>query len=135
MILRTPLSSALLLGLLSSPAFACGDEAALYSGDYDQCMNQAVSTASMLNCIAAEHARQDKLLNDNYQKLMAQLSAKRKSRLLAAQRLWLQYRDANCQAYVDPDGGSSEAIVGADCALRATAERAAELAKMQPENH
>ncbi|POZ63212.1 lysozyme inhibitor LprI family protein [Chromobacterium alticapitis] len=134
MTLRSFLAAAL-LGLLSTPVFACGDEAALYSADYDQCMNQAASTIAMLDCIAAEHAKQDKLLNANYQKLMEQLSATRKPRLLAAQKLWLQYRDANCQAYVDPDGGSSEAIVGADCALRATAERAAELAKMQPEAH
>ncbi|QEL57482.1 lysozyme inhibitor LprI family protein [Chromobacterium paludis] len=125
--------AAALLGLLSAAAIACGDEAALYSRDYDQCMDQAASTASMLDCIAAEHAKQDKLLNGNYQKLMDQLSAKRKPRLQAAQRLWLQYRAANCQAYVDPDGGTSEAIVGADCMLRSTAERAAELAKMQPE--
>ncbi|UTH75507.1 lysozyme inhibitor LprI family protein [Chromobacterium sp. IIBBL 290-4] len=135
MINRTSFAGALLLGLLSAPAFSCGDEAMLYSADYDQCMNQAASTAAMLDCIHTEHGKQDKLLNDNYKKLMAQFSSKRQPRLLAAQRLWLQYREANCQAYVDPDGGTAEALTGADCMLRATAERAAELAKMQPEQH
>ena len=129
------LCAALPLTLLSASALACGDEAALYSRDYDQCMDAAASTAAMQNCIAAEHGKQDKTLNDNYRKLMAALAKPRQPQLLAAQRLWLQYRDANCRLYADPDGGTAATLAAADCALAATAARAAELAKLLPEQH
>ncbi|AXE30187.1 hypothetical protein DK842_09880 [Chromobacterium phragmitis] len=127
------LSALLLLGLLSIRAFACAEET-MYSHHYDQCMDQTGGvTVGMLDCIAAEHARQDKQLNDNYRKLMAALPAKRRQRLQTAQRLWLKYRAANCSAYVDPDGGTAESLVAADCELASTAARAAELAKLQAE--
>ncbi|OHX22041.1 lysozyme inhibitor LprI family protein [Chromobacterium sphagni] len=129
------LPSAILLALLSVQAQACGDEAALYSRSYDQCMEQAASTAAMQDCIAAEHAGQDKLLNDNYKKLMAALTAPRQPQLREAQQLWLRYRDANCRLYADPAGGSAAALAAADCALAATAARAVELAKLMPEQH
>ncbi|MCD4502342.1 lysozyme inhibitor LprI family protein [Chromobacterium vaccinii] len=126
------LSALLLLGLLSLRAFACAEEA-MYSHHYDQCMDQAGGvTAGMLDCLSAEHARQDKQLNDTYRKLMAALPAKRQQRLQVAQRLWLKYRAANCNAYVDPDGGTAESLVAADCELASTAARAAELTKLQP---
>jgi uncharacterized protein YecT (DUF1311 family) len=41
--------------------------------------------------------------------------------------LWLQYREANCKFYDDPEGGSMQRILANDCFLRMTAERAEEL--------
>lgn len=73
------------------------------------------------------HTRQDQQLNRNYQVLMAELTAERKKQLQTAQRLWIQYRDANCQFYLDPDGGSMATIAAADCSLQMTADRAREL--------
>jgi uncharacterized protein YecT (DUF1311 family) len=126
------LSALLLLGLLSFRAFACAEEA-MYSHHYDQCMDQAGGvTVGMLDCIAAEHARQDKQLNSTYRKLMAGLPAKRQQKLQTAQRLWLKYRAANCDAYLDSDGGTAGSLVAADCELASTAARAAELTKLQP---
>ena len=49
-----------------------------------------------------------------------------------AQRLWLQYRDANCQFYADPDGGTAAGVAAADCVLQMTAGRARELAGLRP---
>ena len=85
-------------------------------------------TAEMHACISAEHTRQDQQLNRNYQILMAELIPERKKQLQAAQRLWLQYRDANCQFYLDPDGGTAAGVAAADCVLQMTANRARELA-------
>ncbi|WP_223295267.1 lysozyme inhibitor LprI family protein [Allochromatium vinosum] len=69
----------------------------LYTTRYSSCMDQAGGvTVEMLDCIGEELNTQDARLNGAYQKLRAQLSAERRKALQSAQRLWIQYRDANC---------------------------------------
>ena len=80
----------------------------------------------MVECITAEHARQDKRLNAGYKTLMAKLTPERKKQLQATQRLWLQFRDANCGFYADPDGGSLARIAANQCHLDMTTRRAQE---------
>jgi uncharacterized protein YecT (DUF1311 family) len=50
-------------------------------------------------------------LNAAYKALQARIEANQRQSLLAAQRLWVQYRDANCGFYgvqdVDPAGAGS----------------------------
>lgn len=102
------------------------------SANFAACMDKSGGvTAEMHSCIAAEHTRQDQQLNRNYQVLMAELTPARKKQLQTAQRLWLQYRDANCQFYADPDGGTMAGIAAADCVLQMTASRARELADLR----
>ncbi len=84
-------------------------------------------TVEMLNCIDEELVTQDGRLNGAYKKLTKQLAAARKSQLVAAQRLWVQYRDANCEFYSDPEGGTAAAIARNECVLTQTAMRAKEL--------
>lgn len=88
-------------------------------------------TLEMRECISAEYVRQDQQLNRNYQALMADLTPERKMQLQTAQRLWLQYRDANCHFYADPDGGTAAGVAAADCVLQMTAGRARELAGLR----
>lgn len=100
----------------------------LYTDRYSACMDSSGGvTVEMLNCIGEEMVIQDAMLNDFYRKLGAQLSPGRKQQLTAAQRLWIQYRDANCSFYADPDGGTFAAISSNECVLRETASRANEL--------
>lgn len=100
----------------------------LYGQSYRTCMDRSDGvTAEIHDCIGEEHARQDARLNKAYRSLVAQLSADRKKELLAAQRLWIQYRDANCQFYADPDAGTLAAIGAASCGLEMTTRRASEL--------
>lgn len=116
---------------LPMPAAAQPSESPL-SASYDACMDKSGGvTAEMHACIAAEHTRQDQQLNRNYQVLMAELTPARKKQLQTAQRLWLQYRDANCQFYADPDGGTAAGVAAADCVLQMTAHRARELADLR----
>ncbi|MFA9204714.1 MAG: lysozyme inhibitor LprI family protein, partial [Flavobacteriales bacterium] len=63
------------------------------------------------------------------QKRMADLSNDRKTKLRDVQRKWIAYRDANCQFYADPDGGSLARVEANACMLRMTAARAEELAQ------
>jgi uncharacterized protein YecT (DUF1311 family) len=115
----------LVLACLSFSAYA---EDNPYSQRYNSCMdNSGGVTVEMHNCIGDEHTRQDSRLNQAYKKLTSQLSASRKKQFLTAQRLWIQYRDANCQFYADPDGGTMATINAASCGLEMTAQRAKEL--------
>ncbi|TCT24103.1 uncharacterized protein YecT (DUF1311 family) [Thiobaca trueperi] len=100
----------------------------LYTSRFSTCMNQAGGvTAEMLDCIGEELNTQDARLNGAYQKLRSQLSAERKRALQGAQRLWIQYREANCDFYNDPEGGTLHRVMASDCLLRETAQRAKEL--------
>ncbi len=100
----------------------------LYTGRYAACMDRSGGvTVEMLNCINEELVSQDARLNGAYKKLITQLTPARKQQLVTAQRLWVKYRDANCQFYSDPDGGTLSSVSASDCVLSETAERAKEL--------
>lgn len=100
----------------------------LYTKQFSICMDKSDGvTASMQDCLEAETKIHDARLNVAYKKLGAQLAPTRKKELLAAQRLWIQYRNANCSFYADPDGGTMADVNASDCLLRETASRAKEL--------
>ena len=112
--------------LLSTSPLAAADNE--MSQEYKACMDRSKGvTSEMLDCMSAEFTRQDARLNENYKILMAKLSAKRKEALLEAQRAWIKFRDANCNFYYDPEGGSAAHLAGTDCTLSATTARATEL--------
>jgi uncharacterized protein YecT (DUF1311 family) len=113
--------------ILAAASLACAAEEA-YSDRYSACMDKSGGvTVEMLDCMAAETAAQDSKLNQAYGKLGAQLTPARKRQLVAAQRLWVQYRDANCGFYADPDGGTAASLAASGCVMRETAGRASEL--------
>lgn len=119
--------SLLAISLLTAACAVAAAESP-YSNRYAACIDESAGvTATMIECIGAEVKTQDGRLNIAYRKLAAVLTSERKQQLVAAQRLWIQYRDANCAFYADPDGGSMARINANDCVLRETAERAVEL--------
>jgi len=98
------------------------------NSQFDTCMDKAGGvTVNMLNCIGAETQRQDKKLNTMYQNTMKSLTNKRKEELKKTQQLWIKYRDANCDFYADPDGGTMASILGANCVMDMTTQRTKEL--------
>nr|WP_315970127.1 lysozyme inhibitor LprI family protein [Comamonas testosteroni] len=111
------------LALSSLDARAAGE----YSRQYESCMTQAQSTTATVGCIGDEVEIQDKRLNKAYQALMPTLKPERQKKLRALQRQWLQFRDANCAFYLDPEGGTITRITGSRCILDMTASRADEL--------
>ena len=117
------LSVATLCLILSSVAQA--DVA--YSGHHATCMEEAGGvTMKMIECIGAEYEAQDARLNGAYQALRNGLPTERRQSLLEAQRLWIDYRDANCRFYATA-GGTLARVAANQCMLRETAERADEL--------
>ncbi len=100
------------------------------SPEYDACMDTAYSTVDMLACTDAEVKKHDKLLNANYRKLMSNLNPDRQATLRKAQRLWIKYRQANCDFYYDPEGGTIQSLHSSGCVLTMTADRAKELGSL-----
>ncbi|MBY0611147.1 MAG: lysozyme inhibitor LprI family protein [Beijerinckiaceae bacterium] len=118
-------------GLLLGPAMVSAQEPAL-SKTYSSCMDASGGvTSAMLDCADKELKRQDARLNKAYQELAKAQTPKRRDELKAVQRLWIQFRDANCSFYEDPDRGTSAAIAASGCVLAATAVRAAELESLK----
>jgi uncharacterized protein YecT (DUF1311 family) len=83
--------------------------------EYLTCVSNAEGvTNRMLDCISAEF----------------ELPKDRKESLVEAQRAWINFRDANCGFYHDPDGGSAAHLAGNECMLNVTVDRANELEKL-----
>ena len=130
----TPCCAALLLAWAPCMASAQNRAEALLSKPYSDCMDRFTGTTEgMVNCMAAETKRQDTKLNQAYQAALALQTPERKTQLQAAQRLWLQFRDANCGFYLDPKGGTLARLSGNDCIMTSTAQRAKELEGFGPQ--
>lgn len=115
---------------LLASAVVYGEEA---QQSYDDCQQSAVTTTDIVACITEAFEREDQRLNDNYQQLRSQLSDPRKEQLLTAQRAWIAYKEANCDFYADPEGGTLARINANACVLTETTHRADELEElMQP---
>jgi uncharacterized protein YecT (DUF1311 family) len=84
------------------------------------------STVEMVDCLKAQTAEWDKRMNTVFQKVMTDLSPKQHDQLRAAQRLWIQFRDANCLFY-DLGEGTIARIDAAECLRSMTEARAREL--------
>lgn len=108
--------------------FAANANDADLSKQYAACMDKSGGvTVAMIECITAEHQRQDVRLNKAYKALMADLNPERKKQLQAVQRAWLKFRDGNCSFYDDPDGGTLARVSANNCMMTSTASRAREL--------
>jgi uncharacterized protein YecT (DUF1311 family) len=102
-----------------------------YGPDYRQCAERP--TAQLVACVKARAAHWDRELNRIYQQLMVRLAPQQRERLRAAQRLWIQHRDANCGSYAAGEG-SIASVEAAECLRAMTQLRYNELStKANPE--
>ena len=109
------------------PSLAMAEDSVAFAN----CMDKSGGvTSAMIDCIDAELKHQDAQLNKAYKRLQSAISSERKKQLLAAQRAWIKFRDANCGFYFDPNGGSIARVNAADCMRTMTEKRAAELVKL-----
>lgn len=83
-------------------------------------------TPDIVACVGIETAQWDKRMNAAYQKLLKEGEAARQQQLRTAQRLWIQFRDANC-LYFDMGEGTIARIDAAECLRNMTEARAHEL--------
>lgn len=85
-----------------------------------------VSTPEMVQCANDKTAYWDKRLNAAYARALKETEGNQREPLRAAQRLWVQYRDANC-LYYSLGEGTIARVEAADCMYRMTKSRALEL--------
>jgi uncharacterized protein YecT (DUF1311 family) len=83
-------------------------------------------TYQIMECLAKAAEQWDKRLNKAYQEALKDAQPEQREQLRKAQRLWVQYRDANCLYYRLGEGSISR-IDAADCGYRMTRSRAEEL--------
>lgn len=84
------------------------------------------NTFQMVECLKGKTAQWDKRLNVAYQKALQDAVPAQRDQLRAAQRLWVQYRDANCLYYGLGEGTIARLDAG-ECMRSMTEARAREL--------
>ena len=102
-------------------------EAEMLGPGFQPC-GEKTSTLAVVECVQAKTNVADQRLNAAYKALQARIDAALRQPLLAAQRLWVQYRDANCGFYGTQDG-SIRQVQAAECIRSMTEDRARELEK------
>jgi uncharacterized protein YecT (DUF1311 family) len=104
---------------LLAPAARAGDQ-----GNPSQSCDG--STYEMVECLKAKTAEWDKRMNVAYQQALNDAMPQQREQLRAAQRLWIQYRDANCLYYGMGEGTIARIDAG-ECMRSMTEARAREL--------
>lgn len=96
----------------------------------DPCLDKpgGQSTVGMVTCSERETKVWDALLNTEYKRLLASLSAKAAASVKTSERAWIALRDADCVVPYDIfEGGTIAQPIAADCMLSHTAMRAIRL--------
>jgi len=101
--------------------------AEMFGPGFQPCGDQ-LSTPAVVECVQAKTNAADQRLNAAYKALQARVDAAQRQPLLSAQRLWVQYRDANCGFYGAQDG-SIRQVQAAECIRSMTEDRARKLEK------
>jgi uncharacterized protein YecT (DUF1311 family) len=120
----------------ASPALAQTEK---WVPDNQSCGDKG-NTLDTVACLEARTAVWDKRLNQAYQTLTKMVASmpdgdaakKQQAQLKTAQRLWLQYRSANCGFY-SLEQGTIRQIDTAECMRRMTQDRAIELQEAGPQ--
>ena len=84
------------------------------------------NTYEMVECLKAKTAQWDKRMTIAYQQALKDAVPQQHDQLRAAQRLWIQYRDANCLYYGLGEGTIARIDAG-ECMRSMTEARAREL--------
>jgi uncharacterized protein YecT (DUF1311 family) len=84
------------------------------------------NTFEMVECLKARTAQWDKRMTIAYQQALKDAGPQQHDRLRAAQRFWIQYRDANCLYYGMGEGTIARIDAG-ECMRSMTEARAREL--------
>lgn len=128
---RSLMLFAMLLAAAPAHADVAADLARIESRQ-TACINKDSSNAGMVDCTDTARAAADKVLNRVYEAAVSRLkgngeedSKETMRRLIASERAWTPYRDAECSFEGTAMlGGSGEGLTIADCLYQKTAERA-----------
>ena len=99
--------------------------AEMFGKDYAPCGDQP-NTLAIVDCINGHAQAWDRRLNAAYKALGEAADPGQRDPLKAAQRLWVQYRNANCAFYAAHEG-SIRQVLAAECLRSMTQDRALEM--------
>ena len=116
------LLAAPILALASAPPASAAE---MFGDDYRPRGDQP-NTLAIVDCVAARTRTWDRRLNAAYKHLSDVVEPGQREPLKAAQRIWVQYRDANCGFYGAQEGTIRQ-IQAAECMRVMTKDRALEL--------
>jgi uncharacterized protein YecT (DUF1311 family) len=120
--------SRLTLILLAAVLTAKVPVRAQHMNEKDSPCSTAVMTVELRSCFAKARDVADSGLNAAYKEIRAKLDGEDATRLNLAQRLWIQYRDANCTAERELyAGGTAAPVVYLACLEAMTRARKKEL--------
>ena len=95
------------------------------------CRNAGSSTAQQSGCFSVAYHDADKRLNDVYRQVLKTLDPQDQAALQAAESLWIQFRDANCEVeHALYKGGTAAPMVLNACLEALTRQRADDLMTM-----
>ena len=116
-----------MLRTLIAAAWICLLASAARAGDQgDPAQSCDGNTNEMVECLNAKTAQWDKRMTVAYQRALKDAVPQQHDQLRAAQRLWIQYRDANC-LYYGLGEGTIARIEAGYCMKDLTQTRAVEL--------
>ncbi|MCC4605870.1 lysozyme inhibitor LprI family protein [Xanthomonas campestris] len=132
---RLLLMASLLVGAMSH-AYAADQQGVAsnspkgLSTTYVTCQKQARGAVEHAACVSQEETVQDRRLNRTYKELLESLNADSRTKLVDAQRAWLQSRtkDGNLEAAIYGDS-QAENIESAEAAMLRLTARADQLEK------
>ncbi|SDS85870.1 lysozyme inhibitor LprI family protein [Bradyrhizobium canariense] len=121
-----------MLGRSIAVAATCLLASIAHAGDQgDPAQSCDGSTYEMVDCLKAKTAEWDKRMNIAYQQALKDAVPQQREQLRAAQRLWIQYRDASC-LYYGLGEGTIARIGAGECVRSLTEARARELENVGP---
>jgi uncharacterized protein YecT (DUF1311 family) len=129
------------LALCSTSAIASvSSDLAAIDAHYKACMAKDSDNVGLKECTHTAYSEADKVLTKTYRSIQAALKATQPGdseaddkkeefkRLLASERAWITYRDAECDLQgVEMLGGSGEGLVIGTCLYSLTAQRVKDL--------
>ena len=114
----------LCLGVALLPQGATAQATDAPSAAFRKCMDKvdlgAMKNSQWLACYQAELQRQDKVLNDEYRKLVARTPAEARDKLRVAARAWIGFRDGWCGFEGKLDAAPSPEVNAASCMMDMT---------------
>jgi uncharacterized protein YecT (DUF1311 family) len=114
-------------GTLIAAVSICLLASVAHAGDQgDPAQSCDGNTFEMVECLKARTAQWDKRMTVAYQQALKDAVPQQREQLRAAQRLWIQYRDANCLYYGMGEGTIARIDAG-ECMRNMTEARAREL--------